>query len=85
MLSNISKIEIKVGEKVYQLLCDLDSPIEHVKEAIFQFGKFVGQVEDNIKIAQTQIKSEITDSVPTPPVVESQSPDIKPESENGHS
>jgi hypothetical protein len=84
MLSNISKIEIKVGEKVYQLLCDLDSPIEHVKEAIFQFGKFVGQIEDNIKLAQTQIKSELPDAVTTPPVIDSQSPDIKSEIENGH-
>lgn len=54
MLKNISKLEIQVGEKIYQLFCDMDSPLEHVKEALFQFQKYVGQIEDAIKKQQEQ-------------------------------
>lgn len=49
MLKNISKLELKVGEKVYQFICDNDSPLSDIKEAIFQFQKYIGVVEDNIK------------------------------------
>ncbi len=49
MLKNIVKLECKIGEKIYQLFCDNDSPLEHLKEAFFQFQKFVGQIEDNVK------------------------------------
>lgn len=49
MLKNIAKLEVQMGEKTYQLLCDNDSPLEHLKEALFQFQKYVGQCEDNAK------------------------------------
>jgi len=55
MLKNISKLELKVGEKVYQFLCDNDSPLNDVKEALFQFIKYCGQVEDQIKAAQAPV------------------------------
>ena len=52
MLKNITQLTVQVGEKVYHLLCDNDSPIAHVKEAIFEFTKSVAQIEQNIKDAQ---------------------------------
>ncbi len=52
MLKNISKLEITVGQKVFQFFCDNDAPLGDVKEAIFQFQKYVGMVEDNIKAQQ---------------------------------
>jgi hypothetical protein len=58
MLKNIIKLEMLVNGKPYQLLCDNDSPLEHVKEALFQFQKYIGQVEDNIKAQQQAAKSE---------------------------
>jgi hypothetical protein len=72
MLNNISKLELKVGEKTYQFLCDNDSPLNDIKEAIFQFQKYVGVIEDQIKAqmqAQAKAASEAT------PVIE----EIKPE------
>jgi hypothetical protein len=54
MLKNISKLEIQVGEKMYHFYCDHDSPIEHVKEALFQFQKYVGQIEDAVKANTSQ-------------------------------
>ena len=62
MLKNISKLEVKINEKVYQFLCDMDSPLEHVKEALFQFSKYAGQLEDAIKAHQNKV-SENPDAV----------------------
>lgn len=59
MLKNISRLETKVNEKIYQFLCDLDSPLPEVKEALFQFVKYVGQIEDQIKLKQDQEKQEV--------------------------
>lgn len=58
MLKNISRLEMKIGEKIYHLMCDIDSPLEHVKEALFQFQKYIGQIEDNIKAQQAAKASE---------------------------
>lgn len=55
MLKNISRLECKIGEKIFHLMCDMDSPLEAVKEALFQFSKYVGSVEDNAK-AQKEAK-----------------------------
>jgi len=61
MLKNISKLECVVNEKPYQLLCDMDSPLECVKEALFQFQKYIGQVEDQVKAQQEQQQQEVVD------------------------
>ena len=50
MLRNISQLDCKVGEKLYSLLCDQDSPLEHVKGALFEFLKYIGKVEDAMKL-----------------------------------
>lgn len=49
MLKNISKLECTIGDKTIQLFCDMDTPTSHVKEALFQFGKFIGHIEDEVK------------------------------------
>jgi hypothetical protein len=54
MLKNISRLECKIKEKIYQFTCDMDSPLDEVKEAIFQFLKYIGQIEDSIKQHQAQ-------------------------------
>jgi len=46
MFKNIAKFEFTVMDRVYQVLCDVDSPLEHFKEAIFQMQKVIGQMED---------------------------------------
>lgn len=35
-------------------MCDQDSPLHHVKEALFQFQKYIGQIEDQVK-AQAEV------------------------------
>lgn len=49
MLKNLSQLEHKIGDKVYQFFCDNNSPISEVKESLFQFLKFIGHIEDQAK------------------------------------
>lgn len=59
MLKNISQLEHKIEDRVYHLFADSNSPLNEVKEALFEFVKFVGKLEDNAKSAQAeQSKSE---------------------------
>lgn len=58
MLTNVSKLEHKIGDRVYQLFCDPMSPTSELKEALFEFVKFVGKVEDAVKEQQNQNSDE---------------------------
>jgi len=58
MLKNISRLEIIIDKKSHQYTCEMDSSTEHVKEALFQFLKYVGQIEDAVKKQQEEIKKE---------------------------
>jgi len=58
MLKNISRLESIIEGKVYHLLCDNDSPLLHVKEALCQFLKYCGNIEDQIKAQQEAAKAE---------------------------
>lgn len=58
MLKNICRLEWKANGKDYHFLCDNDSPLGDAKEALFQFQKFMGQVEDQQKAQQEQAAKE---------------------------
>lgn len=58
MLKNISKLQIKIENKDYEFLCEPDSCLNHIKEALFQMLKFIGQVEDTAKVQFEQSKKE---------------------------
>ena len=58
MLKYISQLEHKIGDKTYQFLCDPNSPLSEVKDALFQFLRYVGQVEDAVKEQQEKAKDE---------------------------
>lgn len=70
MLKNISQLEHKIGDRVYHLLADSNSPLNEVKEALFEFVKFVGKLEDNAKMSQSQLEAE----KPVDSVVEKEQP-----------
>lgn len=57
MLKNKVQLEQKINEKVIHLLCDNDCPLEVLKEALFQFQKYIGQIEDNVKAQQEAQKA----------------------------
>ena len=43
MLKQKSVLEVKNGERVYQLVCDLDSPLGEVYDALHQMFHYVTQ------------------------------------------
>lgn len=51
MLKNISKLEVKINERTYQLLCDMESPVYDCRQALDQFDNFLQQLEENAKKA----------------------------------
>ena len=58
MLKNLSKLEIVIADKIYQFICDPDSPIEHCKEALFQCLKYIGKIEDSAKNSAEDLKDD---------------------------
>lgn len=51
-MKNLSGLECKVEERIIKLICDSDCPLSHLKEALFQFSKYIGQIEDAAKKSQ---------------------------------
>lgn len=58
MLKNISQLEVKIQDRLYVFQCSPESPIGDVKEALFQFIRFAGQIEDTAKKAQEKAVDE---------------------------
>lgn len=63
MLKNITSLTHKIGERIYHLFCDQDSPITEVKESLSQFMGFAVQVENAALEAQAKEKADA--EVPT--------------------
>lgn len=62
MLKNVVRLEHVVADKVFHLICDSDSPLPALKEALFEFIKYVGHVEDQAK-AQAPVSEVKSDEV----------------------
>jgi hypothetical protein len=59
MLKNTTKLECKINGKDHFYMADQETSTAEAKEALFQFLKYVGQIEDNAKATQeAQVKSE---------------------------
>ncbi len=56
MFQTIAKFEVLIEGKAYHFMCDPNSSIDHVKEALFQVQKAVATLEDQIKAAQEAAK-----------------------------
>ena len=77
MLKNLSQLTHTIAGKAYTFVCDVDSTLENIKESLFQFGKYVGQIEDQVKAQQEALKPiadpiapEAPAPVETPPPIE---------------
>ncbi len=54
MIKNISRLESIIENKVGHFLLDSDTPIHIAKEMLFQFLKYIGQIEDAARAQQDQ-------------------------------
>jgi len=64
MLKNLCELSHQVENKVCRFICDNDTPIHFIKEALFQFQKYIGAVEDAAKAQQENKEHEIEDLKP---------------------
>lgn len=58
MLKNLFALEYKNDGREIKIICDVDCPLNFIKEALFQFSKYVGHIEDQAKLQQEQKKEE---------------------------
>lgn len=63
MLKNLCQLEYKNENYECRLLCNNDTPIYCIKEALFQFQKYIGTVEDAAK-AQQEANKQVVDPEP---------------------
>lgn len=64
MLKSLAQLTHTVEDKVCQFICEHDTPISTIKEALFQFQKYIGHVEDVARIqAEAHQKAPIVESV----------------------
>ncbi len=59
MIKNISKLEVKIGERIYALLCECDSPLGEVHDALSAMKVFIIQ-----KIQEAEALPQKEDSEP---------------------
>ena len=54
----INSIIHKVEDRAIHLIVDPKSPLNEIKDALFEFLKYVGQVEDAVKAQQAKAAEE---------------------------
>lgn len=57
MLKTVAQFECTVNDKTGRFILDQDTPTVVAKEMCFQFQKWIGQIEDNIKAQQDAAKA----------------------------
>ena len=58
MIKTLARMEHKIGERLYHLLCDSDSPLVEVKEALCKFMGNVSVIEEAALKAAEKAKAE---------------------------
>ncbi len=59
MIKNLTRLEHKIGERVYHLFCDQDSPTAEIKEVCTQFMARMVQIEQAAMEAQKKQPEEV--------------------------
>lgn len=57
MLKNLYQLEHAIENKVCRFICDNDTPINFIKEALFQMQKFIGFAEEQAKAQQEALNA----------------------------
>lgn len=62
MLKTIAQYELTIEGKTCRFICESDTALSIIKEFNFQFSKYLGQLEDQVRAQQEALKvSEKTD------------------------
>lgn len=62
MRKNLTQLKVTIHERDYQLICDPDSPIEHAREAIQQFIKYLDDLQAWVKSQQEKEESKLVEA-----------------------
>jgi len=46
------RLETTIAEKKFSFRCENETPIEHIKEALFQFQRYIGNLEQDMRSKQ---------------------------------
>lgn len=88
MLKNLCQLEQVIANKVCRFVCDNDTDINVIKEALFQFQKFIGSVEDIAKAQKEAEAAKVTpiapDAIDLPPTPLNEEPVQVALSDNQH-
>lgn len=68
MLKNKTQLEAILNEKTYHFLCDMDSPLNHVRAALHQFLGFVDQIEESARKAQAEADEKLQEESKVEPL-----------------
>ena len=49
MIKNLTALEVKIGERIYKLLCEADSPLGEVHDVLMQMKAHVIKVMSDIQ------------------------------------
>ena len=58
MIKNFSELTVKIENLDFYLKCEINATFPIVKEALFQFQKIIGSLEDQIKAEQEKIEAD---------------------------
>jgi len=58
MIKNLAGLECKIENEIIKVICGSQCPLTHLKEAMFQFLKHIGQIEDAARQAEENKKNE---------------------------
>lgn len=71
MIKYLPQLEHFIEQKAFRFIFDNTASIPHIKEALFQFQKFIGQCEDSEK------EKEVAKQASTAPVPEVPAPTVE--------
>lgn len=66
MIKNLTAFQTQIEDKAYSFYCEPTSTINHVKEALFQISKMIGQIEESIAAQQKAAEEKKEEAEPAP-------------------
>lgn len=56
MLKNISRLKVEIEGKEHLYMCDQDTTLAHVKEALVKFLNYIGKIEESAAQQETKVE-----------------------------
>lgn len=67
MIKTVAKFEHTIEGRVFHFICENDSPLTHVKDALMKFVQYAGQIEDQAEAAKKAQAEKAAEAPVEPP------------------